>query len=200
MSTTYTMPSATTERRRSTSSTREKFPDLDPSVNYSSDLLRNQHEQDLHRFSAQATSPPKINGIPQAPSRQTQREGHLTWGEGSLNIAPPRRQHGRQKSLSDAIRTIRGRRASVSENAHELAEALKAPLSVKLTVCSSFNGLCDGKFLIHAIGALLCLVHELGVDEHILEIDPQCLPPTDHPHYITIRLRLGLVSFPCLSG
>lgn len=137
------MPSATTERRRSTSSTREKFPDLDPSVNFSSDLLRSQHGQDLAKSSAQATSPSKMNGMAQTASWQTQREGHLTWGEGSLNIAGPRRQHGRQKSLSDAIRTIRGRRASVSENAHELAEALKAPLSVKLTVSSFLKGLDD---------------------------------------------------------
>lgn len=134
MSTTYTMPSATTERCRSASSTREKFPDLDPSVNSSSDLLRNLREQDSNQFAARTISPTKSNGTLQSPSRQAQRESRLTWGDGSLNIAPPRQQHGRQKSLSDAIRTIRGRRASVSENAHELAEALKAPLSVKLTV------------------------------------------------------------------
>ena len=45
------------------------------------------------------------------------------------------RPHGRQKSLSDAFRTIRTRRASVSANAQEIAEALKAPVSPKLIVC-----------------------------------------------------------------
>jgi solute carrier family 35, member E1 len=44
------------------------------------------------------------------------------------------RSHGRQKSLSDAFRTIRTRRGSVSANAHEIAEALKAPVSPKLIV------------------------------------------------------------------
>lgn len=42
--------------------------------------------------------------------------------------------HSRQKSLSEALRTIRTRKGSVSQNAHELADALKAPLSPKLIV------------------------------------------------------------------
>ncbi|CAN9179330.1 unnamed protein product [Alternaria alternata] len=37
----------------------------------------------------------------------------------------------RQKSLSEAFRTIRTPKGSVSQNAHELADALKAPLSPK---------------------------------------------------------------------
>lgn len=41
----------------------------------------------------------------------------------------------RQKSLSEAIRTIHARRGSVSANAQEIAEALKAPVSLKLVVC-----------------------------------------------------------------
>ncbi|KAM0444219.1 hypothetical protein ACHAQK_002977 [Fusarium lateritium] len=44
------------------------------------------------------------------------------------------RGHGRQKSLTDAIRTIRGRNGSVSQNAHEIADALRAPVSPKLIV------------------------------------------------------------------
>jgi solute carrier family 35 protein E1 len=43
-------------------------------------------------------------------------------------------RHGRQKSLSEAIQTVRGRKASISENAHEIAEALKAPVSWKLII------------------------------------------------------------------
>lgn len=45
-------------------------------------------------------------------------------------------RHGRQKSLSDAFHNIRTRRGSVSANAHELADALKAPVSPKLIVSS----------------------------------------------------------------
>ncbi|GAO14895.1 uncharacterized protein UV8b_05062 [Ustilaginoidea virens] len=44
------------------------------------------------------------------------------------------RGHSRQKSLSDAIRTIRTRKGSVSQNAHEIADALRAPVSPKLVV------------------------------------------------------------------
>jgi solute carrier family 35 protein E1 len=42
--------------------------------------------------------------------------------------------HRPRRSLSDAIRNLRERRGSVSENAHELAEALKAPVSYRLVV------------------------------------------------------------------
>lgn len=44
------------------------------------------------------------------------------------------RGHGRQKSLSDAFRKIRGRNGSVSQNVHEISDALKAPVSPKLVV------------------------------------------------------------------
>ncbi|KAG9251763.1 triose-phosphate transporter family-domain-containing protein [Emericellopsis atlantica] len=43
-------------------------------------------------------------------------------------------RHNRQKSLQDAFRTIRTRNGSVSQNAHELADALRAPLSPKLII------------------------------------------------------------------
>jgi hypothetical protein len=42
--------------------------------------------------------------------------------------------HERQKSLGDAIRTIKNRHGSVSQNAHEIADALKAPVSARLIV------------------------------------------------------------------
>ncbi|KJZ78853.1 hypothetical protein HIM_01626 [Hirsutella minnesotensis 3608] len=40
----------------------------------------------------------------------------------------------RQKSLSDAFRNIRSRNGSVSQNAHEIADALRAPVSPKLVI------------------------------------------------------------------
>jgi solute carrier family 35 protein E1 len=45
------------------------------------------------------------------------------------------RSHNRQKSLGDAFRTIRARNGSMSQNAHEIADALRAPVSPKLVVC-----------------------------------------------------------------
>ncbi|KAF2216284.1 hypothetical protein CERZMDRAFT_33860 [Cercospora zeae-maydis SCOH1-5] len=49
-------------------------------------------------------------------------------------------RHGRQKSLSEAINAVRtrGRGASISENAHEIAESLKAPISLKLVALCAF--------------------------------------------------------------
>jgi solute carrier family 35, member E1 len=45
--------------------------------------------------------------------------------------------HGRQRSISNAIRHIRS--GSMSQNAHELADALRAPVSYKLIVCPMFH-------------------------------------------------------------
>ena len=46
-------------------------------------------------------------------------------------------KHRPRKSISEAISTIRTRNGSMSANAHELAEALRAPVSYRLTVRSS---------------------------------------------------------------
>jgi solute carrier family 35 protein E1 len=73
--------------------------------------------------------------------RRKSMSGLAQWSGGSIEG----RSHGRQKSLSDAFRTIRTRRGSVSANAHEIAEALKAPVSPKLIVRnpkSNFTILC----------------------------------------------------------
>lgn len=45
-------------------------------------------------------------------------------------------KHRPRKSISEAISTIRTRNGSVSANAQELAEALRAPVSYRLIVCS----------------------------------------------------------------
>ena len=44
-------------------------------------------------------------------------------------------KHRPRKSISEAITTIRTRHGSMSANAHELAEALRAPVSYRLIVC-----------------------------------------------------------------
>ncbi|KAI6249444.1 hypothetical protein HI914_02190 [Erysiphe necator] len=43
-------------------------------------------------------------------------------------------KHSRQKSLSDAFSTIRARSGSVASNVHDVADALKAPVSAKLVI------------------------------------------------------------------
>ncbi|CAJ2511682.1 Uu.00g073070.m01.CDS01 [Anthostomella pinea] len=81
-----------------------------------------------------------INGGTQAnperwlPRRDMAPTKGVRWGP---SLGPPAaasvsRGHGRQKSIGDAFRTIRGRSGSVSQNAHELADALRAPISPKL--------------------------------------------------------------------
>ncbi|KAI0161574.1 TPT-domain-containing protein [Xylariaceae sp. FL1272] len=63
--------------------------------------------------------------------RKDQSARGVRWGPLGSS-APPTRGHGRQKSISEAIRTIKGRSGSVSQNAHEIADALKAPVSPML--------------------------------------------------------------------
>lgn len=63
------------------------------------------------------------------------KDNSIYWGTDNLNGVVSK--HGRQKSLTEAFKIIRGRRGSVSANAHELADALKAPVSVRLIVCGS---------------------------------------------------------------
>ncbi|KAI1826944.1 triose-phosphate transporter [Xylaria intraflava] len=55
----------------------------------------------------------------------------VRWGPMGSPLSP-RGAHGQQKSISETFRTIRGRGASVGQNAHEIADALKAPVSAKL--------------------------------------------------------------------
>jgi solute carrier family 35, member E1 len=56
---------------------------------------------------------------------------------GLLNSGPANvGRHKRQKSLTEAIRTIRTRSGSVSQNVQEIADALKAPVSPTLVVRS----------------------------------------------------------------
>lgn len=47
--------------------------------------------------------------------------------------------HRPRRSVSDAIQKLRTRQGSMGENAHELAQALKAPLSWRLIVSDTFT-------------------------------------------------------------
>jgi len=105
----------------------EKFPDIDISF--------------IGQPDDQIPGAPRLNGrlngsTPPLERWQSRREPLPSTWTGKRPIYPPgARGHGRQKSLSDAFRTIRTRKGSVSANAHEIAEALRAPVSPKLIVC-----------------------------------------------------------------
>ena len=128
------MSSSHLERRRSSSSTPgEKFPDLDLSQSEQHSSEHDASEGSRHTF-ARTLSPAKTNGALHSERWQARKDNHLAWGDGHLNVAGPR-QHGRHRSISDVFKNFRTRKASVSENAHEIAEALKAPISYRILVC-----------------------------------------------------------------
>ena len=131
------MPSASAERRWSSPSDgKEKFPDFDSSL--CADRLATIDASDEGATTSSRTpSPAKPNGILHSERWQPKKDHHLVWGNGHINVTP-QRQHNRQRSLSDAFKTIRSRKASVGENAREVAEALKAPVSFKIVVSGIF--------------------------------------------------------------
>lgn len=101
-------------------SSMEKFPDIDlsdPQGLQSNDLT----QQNEYRFPPPSDrwQPRRDPGPPSSWWQTTSTSG---------------RGHSRQKSLTDAFRTIRTRKGSVNANIHEISDALKAPVSPKLIV------------------------------------------------------------------
>jgi solute carrier family 35 protein E1 len=132
----------TTDRRWSSSSSSprvSKFPDYEPQLS-----PRPREHETIFEEDAE----PRLNGVPPlaAGYGKTNGSAHTdrwaAWRDGSqgrlnghaVGGGGGRRGHARQKSLSDAIRTINSRRGSVSANAQEIADALKAPVSYTLIV------------------------------------------------------------------
>jgi solute carrier family 35 protein E1 len=111
-----------------------KFPAFQP------DLMPTP-EEDFGRSSSRSPSPspssaPTWNGhVAPADRWQPRRDSRLGVAHGAAPGSATRAGHSRQKSLGEALRTIRTRKASVSQNAHEIADALKAPVSPRIIVC-----------------------------------------------------------------
>ncbi|PVH94718.1 ER to Golgi transport protein-like protein [Periconia macrospinosa] len=114
-----------------------KFPAFQP------DLLPTyeEEEQPFGISSSRTNSPnhaaqPNGHALPSDTRWQPRRDRKWSQGHGQTNgSAHP---HGRQKSISEAFRTIRTRKASVSQNAAEIADALRAPVSTKLVMLCLF--------------------------------------------------------------
>lgn len=125
----------------------EKFPDHVDSLD----------GQFLYQQSPVASSNGFIGGPAPADRWQPRRDSGLR-GAGWANASTG--GHTRQKSLSDAFRTIRTRRASVSANVHEISDALKAPVSPKLIVGLSHLQRKDPILIYRRFSALfgICLV------------------------------------------
>ncbi|KAI6360132.1 hypothetical protein MCOR25_006839 [Pyricularia grisea] len=96
----------------------EKFPDLDVGITNHNANKFNGHANG--NTNGGAYPPPA--GVRWTPASSTYSGSGRSGG------------HSRQKSISEAIRTIRSRHGSVGQNAHEIADALKAPLSPRLIV------------------------------------------------------------------
>lgn len=106
-----------------------KFPDL------SHDAFANERFEDISRDSSPKPLPKGLpHGLHSAERWPARRASNANNWNSWSNGTPGKTRHGRQKSLSEAIKTVRGRKASISENAHEIAESLKAPVSWKLIV------------------------------------------------------------------
>jgi len=131
------MPSHSPERSNSNGT--YKFPAFSPDYpprhsgeGYNQDDLSLSHE----------SSPVFDGSRPWMPRRNSARG---TKWSGGLNGAASAlygkgKRHHRQKSLSEAISTIRNRSGSVTQNAKEIADALKAPVSPALVVCETMYG------------------------------------------------------------
>lgn len=115
---------------REVASSTEKFPDFEstPSTyNVSPAQRPNGYVNGVNGASGSSNLP----GDLWRPRRESSARG-VQWGT-SLP-GPPTRGHARQKSINDTLRDIRARGGSVSQNAHEIAGALRAPVSPRLIV------------------------------------------------------------------
>lgn len=104
--------------------TTEKFPDFESS----SSIYNASPAQRPNGYLNGAANQPGDNWRPRGESSAR----GARWVP-SLS-GQPARGHGRQKSINDTLRNIRVRGGSVSQNAHEIAGALRAPISPKLIV------------------------------------------------------------------
>ncbi|KAI1101786.1 TPT-domain-containing protein [Jackrogersella minutella] len=110
----------------------EKFPDHIDSPAMRANGARSL-SPGLNAYGIGLSGGAQLNGDRWQPRRDLSASRGVRWGSPLGPSAGPR-GHGRQKSISEAFRTIRGRNNSVSQNAHELADALRAPISPKLVV------------------------------------------------------------------
>lgn len=84
---------------------------------------------------AGSTRPNRSGSVRYAPNELWEPRKASFYSRDYANGSLRNPKHRPRKSISEAITTIRTRNGSMSANAHELAEALRAPVSYRLTVC-----------------------------------------------------------------
>ncbi|KAI0131032.1 TPT-domain-containing protein [Daldinia grandis] len=112
----------------------EKFPDHIDSPAVRANSARSMSPAGLNAYGIGLSGGAQINGDRWQPRRDLSASRGVRFGSPLGPSAGVPRGHGRQKSISEAFRTIRDRNGSVSQNAHELADALRAPVSPKLII------------------------------------------------------------------
>lgn len=113
----------------------EKFPELDVHETSALDL---SYGTVAGKLNGAAAIVPTLQPIyPPADQWKARKDvpgsSGLRWNQTASN-GYGHHGHTRQKSLGEALRTIRTRSASTSQNVHEIADALKAPISPMLIV------------------------------------------------------------------
>lgn len=124
------------DTKASSRTSMEKFPDLDTSDTF--DQYDGQHS-----YNSRNSNGYPGGGPPPVDRWQAQRNGRMrgdSWTNGESSNG---RGHRKQKSLSDAFKTIKSRKGSMSANVHEISDALKAPVSPKLIVCRYLPHMVD---------------------------------------------------------
>lgn len=112
------MPTKTSTPQPVTSSPIDKFPPYEESL-------------DAVVGSGRPTPTPSVK---YAPGELWEPRKSAFYSRDHANESSRNPKHRPRKSISEAITTIRTRHGSVSANAQELAEALRAPVSYRLTV------------------------------------------------------------------
>ncbi|KAI0479156.1 TPT-domain-containing protein [Xylariaceae sp. FL0804] len=114
----------------------EKFPDHIDAPSMRGFAARSISPGGLNGYGVGLNAGAQASGDRWLPRRDMATGKGLRWGSGFGQSAGLPRGHGPRKSISDTLRTIRGRgrEGSVSQNAHEIAGALKAPISPKLII------------------------------------------------------------------
>lgn len=110
----------------------EKFPDHVDAPSVANGSARDPSPRPQSHGTANGNSSALLSGrsMPMPMPMPRRDDGHgasLAWSASSNG-------RNRQKSLSNAFRNIRARNGSMSQNAHEIADALRAPVSPKLVV------------------------------------------------------------------
>lgn len=108
----------------------EKFPDFELSSTTTFNASPAQGRSNS-RPVGYMNGGPHLNGDLWRPRKESSARA-AKWP--STLSGQPIRSHGRQKSINETFQDMRVRGASVSQNAHEIAGALKAPVSPKLIV------------------------------------------------------------------